>query len=212
MYQSQNNETEIVLSYFNERTSEIPNPCVLSIGENDGFTLSNSYDLIMCGWNAVLLEPSVKAFEKMLKLHLGNNNVVCLNYGIADESGTFQFHESGSYKHQGKDISLFSSLLETEKKRWGNEVEFEEVFAHFKTFEDFYNESPYKKFDYITIDAEGFDWYILKQIDLEKVNCQLLCIEHNGISHLIEFYRNYGKQFGLSEISINPENILLAKI
>jgi len=40
--------------------------------------------------------------------------------------------------------------------------------------------SKIKKFDFISIDAEGHDLEILRQMDLKALGCQMLCIEHGG--------------------------------
>jgi hypothetical protein len=37
-----------------------------------------------------------------------------------------------------------------------------------------------EKFNFITIDAEGYDLCILKQMDLVALGCECLIIEHNG--------------------------------
>jgi FkbM family methyltransferase len=204
----QNNEIEVVLGYFSNLPAQTR--CVLSIGENDGITFSNSYDLIQSGWEAVLIEPSPKAFERMQKLHIENKNVICLNYGIANESGEFVFNESSAYK-QGQDVALVSTLIDSEMDRWLGDVNFEKITAKFKTFQDFLIDVPEHKFDFISIDAEGYDYEILKQIDLDKYQCKCLCIEYNGKSDLWNTYENYAKQFGMRMISNNPENLIFVK-
>jgi FkbM family methyltransferase len=208
MFKSQNNESELVLNYFNTNYPNRTNT-VLSIGENDGITFSNSYDLIERGWNAYLLEPSPKAFSKLKELHKNNDLVKCLNYGIASESGFFPFLESGSFNHNGDDIALYSSLIESEQDRWGDKVAFNKVEAKFLTFEDFLNECLHHvEFDYITIDAEGYDFNILSQINLKALGCKCLCIEHNGVVDLLDKYINYASLHGLFEYSRNAENII----
>jgi FkbM family methyltransferase len=206
---SQNDESSVVMSFFASLPAK--QRCVLSIGENDGITFSNSYDLIMCGWKGVLIEPSPKAYSLLKEVHKENPNVISLNYGIANETGDFAFNESGSYKHTGNDVALLSSLIDGEMDRWGDDVAFEKVLAKFKTFEDFLKDVPDQHFDYISIDAEGYDYEILKQIDLNKVGCQCLCIEYNGKSDLWNLYDNYAKNYGMKMISQNPENLIFVK-
>lgn len=206
----QNNETQVVGSYFSNYPSE--KRCVLSIGENDGITFSNSYDLIQQGWEAILIEPSPKAFERLSKLHSDNPSVLAFNYGIANETGEFDFNESSGYK-QGSDVALVSTLIDSEMTRWLGDVEFQKITAKFKTFEDFISEVPEekRKFDFISIDAEGYDYEILKQIDLDKYGCKCLCIEYNGKSDLWNLYETYASKYGMKMISQNPENLIFAK-
>jgi len=208
MFKSQNNESELVLNYFNTYFPNRTNT-VLSIGENDGITFSNSYDLIERGWNAYLLEPSPKAFAKLKELHKHNDLVRCLNYGIASESGIFPFSESGSFNHTGDDVALYSSLIKSEQDRWGDKVAFNKVEAKFLTFEAFLDECLHHvEFDYITIDAEGYDYNILSQINLKALGCKCLCIEHNGVVDLLDKYINYVSLHGLFEYNRNAENII----
>jgi FkbM family methyltransferase len=209
MYKSQNNETELVLNYFSDKHWD---KSVLSIGENDGVTFSNSYDLIQNGWLGYLIEPSPKAFAKLKELYQNHPKVHLFNFGIANETGKFNFNESGSYNHTGEDVALLSSLIDSEMDRWGNSVSFEGVEAEFKTFNDFVSRIIEPKFDYITIDAEGYDYDILKQINLDQYSCQCVCIEHNGKPHLIDLYRKYCVgDFKMKEISFNPENLIFVK-
>ncbi len=67
------------------------------------------------------------------------------------------------------------------------------------------------KFDFITIDAEGNDWNILKQIDLNKVECKCLCIEYNTDFALLNKYTEYVIPFGFKEIHRNYENVIFVK-
>ena len=61
---SQSGQDAFVLSYFNNKRNGV----FIDIGANDGETFSNSRQLILDGWNAVLVEPSPKAFAKLNKL------------------------------------------------------------------------------------------------------------------------------------------------
>jgi len=207
MYKSQNNEIEVVLNYFSSKPEK---KTVLSIGENDGITFSNSYDLIQAGWDAHLIEPSPKAFEKLKKVHEGNDRVHLYNFGIYEKTGTFIFNESGSYNNAGDDVALLSCLIDSEKERWENKVQFEKINAYFVTFEDFIKGVKEPVFDFITIDAEGLDYQILNQIDLAKYNCKCLCIEHNGVNQMIENIKNYCVKYNMKQISMNPENLIFA--
>ena len=68
----------------------------------------------------------------------------------------------------------------------------------------------HKQFDFISIDAEGNDWKILKQIDLNAFGCRCLCIEHNGDDQLRRIFAGYCATYDLREIHRNRENIIFA--
>lgn len=204
---SQNHEDDLILQYFANTKST-----VLEIGANDGKTLSNSLLFIENGWNAHLLEPNTLAFNKLLERHNDNNQVYCYKLGIAEESGIKTFYESGELLGQG-DHSLVSSIDKKETSRWNGFVNFKESEASFLTWEDFLKTHSIKKndFNYISIDAEGYDWIILKQIDLTKHNCEVLCVEWNSIPQMVALFENYANCHGLFEIHRNAENIIFAK-
>jgi len=196
MIYSQNNEQQIILEYFKDFKGGL-----LDIGANNGKTFSNSLALIERGWGADLVEPSPYAFELLKKLHDGNDKVSCHNLaiGLYTEEVTLHMNEP----HIPNDVSLLATTKPEEKNRWGA-LKFNEVKVSQYTYSDFAGEV---KYDFITIDAEGADWDILQQINLANVGCKLLCIEHNGKD--IDKYRNYCEKYGMRQIAINAENIIM---
>lgn len=203
-YTSQNSETSIALKYFKGRKGTI-----LDIGANTGLFLSNSYDLIQQGWKCVAIEPS-SAFEDLQELHKDNPNVTMHNVAIGDNKGKLKFYESGEHVKGGGDKALVSTAVPSEMNRW-NEVDFKETEVDVITFADLLELHPNEKFNYISLDVEGYEVVILPQIDLASVGCELLCIEFNGDKDLARKFTNYCYRFGLKEIHRNAENILFAK-
>jgi len=209
---SQNQEDFIAIDYFNHKAKPNYPKTLLDIGANDGITFSNSKFLIENGWMGTLLEPSHIACKKCYENHLFDNYTCVYNFGIANETGEQDFLESGSHLPNGSDIALLSSVPKRLTERWRNAVTFKESKAMFYTFSDFekYFLMEDEKFSYVTIDAEGYDWDILKQIDLAKYEVQMLCIEWNGDTELEEKYTQYCNQFGLTELHRNEENLIFA--
>lgn len=200
---SQNEEELFITKFFNGFTGTL-----LSIGENDGKTFSNALKLIELGWNAFLVEPSPVAFEKLKLLHQNNPKVFCINKAIGNTNGTITLHESGAHVNGGKDIALVSSLIESETKKWKQSgVNFKAVQVEvldYKTFADDLS------FDFITIDAEGMDIDILKQIDLS--NTKLICIEWNGLDTNYINILNHTSIFGISHIVYKSiENLIISR-
>lgn len=210
---SQNSEDTLALDYFNHKEGATKLKTLLDIGANDGLTFSNSKLLIENGWTGFLLEPSEIAYKKCVENHKHNaDNTFIFNLGIANETGEQTFLESASHLPNGKDISLLSCVPSRLTDRWRNEVSFTEHKAMFYTFKDFEKEYLIEndRFSYLSIDAEGYDWDILKQIDLKKYGVEMVCIEWNGVSQLAENYKHYCAPFGLTELRRNEENIIFA--
>ncbi len=208
MSYSQNNEEKIIKDFFSKEEST--NLTLLSIGENDGKTLSNSLACIERGWIATLVEPSKKAFQKMFLLHKDNSKIEMFNVAIGDTCGEVVFHESGEHaKHlYGENHSLLSSIVKSETERWKDET-FTETTVDCLDIETLFEKSVNKKFDLITIDAEGYDFNILQQIDLFDIGCNMLIVENNGTEQ--GKYIQYCAKFGMRLQETTPQNLIFVR-
>lgn len=168
---SQNKEEEVILNYF----GFIPGT-LCSIGENDGVTFSNVKALIERGWKGILIEPSPKAYAKLKELYKEIKGVYTYQVAIGNHNGEAVLFESMSHLNRG-DVGLLSTLVTDEMHRWRGEV-FNPIDVKIFRWKTFLNRVKYKTFDFISIDAEGLDLDILKQIDLTET--KMVCVEWNG--------------------------------
>lgn len=205
MNYSQNNEQELILNYFKDRKGN-----VLDVGSNDGKSLSNSLAVIERGWGGVLIEPSLTAFKKLSQLHKDRTNVECFNIAIGKENGEADFYESGEHLGTG-DTALISTLVKSETDRWkGSKFDnFTTTKVNVMTWESFYASIKQKTFELISIDCEGLDLYILSQMDLVAMKCEMLIVEWNGKDFLI--FDEIATEAGLILHSKNAENLIFAK-
>lgn len=204
---SQNNEQQIVEDYFGEFIGTL-----LSIGENNGEHLSNALSLIQKGWIASLVEPSPQVFPILQARHKDNERVSCYPVSIGDRNEIVTLYDSGELLGKG-DRALVSSVDKNETKRWEPlNMAFKEEQVMMVTFYGFMSMSGNKKYDFISIDAEGFDIIILRQMDLKNLGCRCLCIEHNSIPDNLAIIREYVGQFNLTQIGYNAENVIFAKL
>lgn len=186
---SQHFEQQTILDYFGNFTGTL-----LDIGSNDGVTFSNSRALLEKGWYGVLVEPSEETFAKLEENCLPFTGKVMLhNVGIADYCGNGAFFESGELI--GGDHSLVSSMKKEETKRWRKKSKPSDPVVSFKKtqipvidFATLLKNSGLDTVDFITIDVEGMELEILKQIDIADLGCRLVCIEYNGKPELAEAY------------------------
>ena len=200
----QNSEDLRLKEYFEGEDSS--SLTILDIGANDGRTFSNSLLAIEMGWNACLIEPSPKALEKLTGEHNGNNRVHIFPYAITKFTGQATFYESGTLINQG-DVALVSTLNAAEKTRWKDaNIQFDSTTVKCKTFADFMVDSQIKRFDAISIDCEGEDLNVLKQMDLAGLGCRFLIVEFNG--HDQNMYEIYANYFGMKLIHTNAENLI----
>lgn len=189
-YYTQNDEERAILEYFGDYVGTL-----VDVGANDGITFSNSARLIELGWKAHLIEPHYEAFCDCSDRYANNSNVRVYNYAIVSkgQDGRVPFYAS-------KD-SLLSSLNKNAAESWGMEVEKRtcEGVSWSKWIEISGNKN--KEFDYvydfdfISIDAEQYDYAILKQIDL--TNVKMVCFEQSEFTkHMVKICQRAGmKQY-----------------
>lgn len=176
MNYSQNLEQEAILKYFGDYKGTF-----LDLGSNDGVTLSNTRALAELGWCGVLVEPAPIAFRKLKSLYESEKKgcFYLYNCAIGISNGNAILHDSGSLLKSG-DTSLVSTLVPAEKKRFESVLTYEEVEVKVYRWKTFLNRLTIKKFDFVSIDCEGLDLDILKQMDLDALEVKVLCIEFNG--------------------------------
>ncbi len=196
---SQNNEEQIIIDYFGDYKGNL-----LDIGANDGITFSNSRKLIELGWIAELVEPADLPYLKLKKLYKDNKRVKLHKVAISDLRGELTFYSSGEHVGNG-DSDLLSTLSIVDKQKWENSTVYQESKVQSLKWLDFYN---WQIYDFINIDAEGYDFCILKQMDLKELGCKCLCIEHNGHQYndMIRELRKYNYK----TLLVNNENLIVA--
>lgn len=199
---SQNNEQQFILEYFGNKVGTL-----LDIGANDGQTLSNSRALILKGWKADLVEPAPKPFEQLKELYKDNHDVNLIDAGICDYTGLMSFHVSGEHLGKG-DSGLLSTLSLVDKQKWEHTTEYNSVTIQTYSWEDFWKHRGYPKYDFISIDAEGYDEIILKQMDLIELGCSCICVEHNGTA--FNEITTYLHKFNMKALLVNSENVIFA--
>jgi FkbM family methyltransferase len=195
---SQNNEEQVILDYFGNKIGNL-----LDIGANDGITLSNSRKLIELGWGAELIEPAEIPYNKLKELYKDNKKVKLHNIAISDINGEMTFYNSGEHLGNG-DSDLLSTLSITDKQKWESKTEYKETKVKSMRWIDF---NYWQLYDFINIDAEGYDLSILKQIDLIEVGCSCLCIEHNG--HQYNDIMRELRKYNMKTLLVNNENLIV---
>jgi FkbM family methyltransferase len=163
---SQNKEQEHILRYFEGRIGTF-----LDLGANDGKTFSNTYALAQLGWRGLCVDASPKAFKALQETHKDNDRILCLNLALANECGPVTLHEASD--------TLLSSLDPQQRETWkAYGFDWNTVQVQGVTFDVLMD--GIRRFNFISMDIEGMDIDILKQINLDDYEVQLLCIEHGG--------------------------------
>lgn len=190
---SQNNEEQIILNYFGSFKGTL-----LSLGENNGTTFSNSRALLLDGWSGCLVEPTT-AYNPLYELYKDNPNVKTLQAAIGNTTEMGELLVAAD--------SLVSSVYKELTDVWKQQT-FAPMQVQFYTFADMLKKFDTYHFDFITMDIEGLDYSVLQQMDLNALGCQCLCIEYWKYEHEITAYCN---NFGLKLIYKNGENLLFGR-
>jgi FkbM family methyltransferase len=203
---SQNLEEQAILNYFKDK----PKGTFLSLGENDGQTLSNVRALALDGWCGVMVEPSPRAFARLKALYDGQKKGCFYLYdcAIGNNNGKATLYDSGELLKKG-DVALVSTLVEDQKNRFQSVLSYEPVEVKVYRWLTFYNRLKIKTFTFITIDCEGLDCDILEQMDLDALETELVCIEWNGNQPVKD--RIDKKLAGFKVIYTSGENLIYAR-
>jgi FkbM family methyltransferase len=203
MNYSQNKEQEAILNYFGDFKGTF-----LDLGSNDGQTLSNTRALAELGWCGCLVEPSPVAFSKLKALYEKEKKgcFYLYNCAVGLHNGSSTLHDSGTLLKSG-DSGLVSTLVKKETERFSKTVSYADVEVKVYRWKTLLNRLSIKKFDFMSIDCEGMDLDILKQMDLSEVKC--LCIEWNGVQILKTDFDRIMEGFKI--IYTSGENLIYAR-
>ena len=193
---SQNKEEEIILNHFKNFKGTF-----LDLGAYDGIDLSNTRALTELGWSGVCIEPNPVIFERLCDNLKAFNKVIEYKFALGTENKTVMMQMNDSY---------YSTVKQSEVDRWRGSFKFESAEVQMLDFKSFLEFSKYKTFYFISIDCEGLDYEILAQINLDEVECKMVCVETN--SKETDKYINYISKFeGFKVISVNAENLIMAR-
>jgi FkbM family methyltransferase len=193
---SQNQEEIYILNHFKDKKGTF-----LDLGAYDGKDLSNTRALMELGWDGICFEPHPETFERLAKNCMEFKNVLCYEMAMGKVNGTFSFNANDTY---------YSTLINSELDRWKGAFEFKTIECEVIDFNTFMITSPLRTFNFISIDTEGCDYEVLTQIDLDKVGCEMVCVETNGKE--TNKYIDYINKFeGFRVVHINAENLIMAR-
>ena len=195
---SQNNEEQIILELLLNTKGRL-----LDIGAYDGKTFSNSYQLLLEGWNGILIEPAPSVIFSLIN----NTNDIkdrleIINAAIVPtkQEKLLEFNDS-----MGDAVSTSNK---SHYELWKKVVNYRKVFVSTITIEDVINMFG-EKFEFVNLDVEGQNIEILKTLPFNKMNTKVICVEHEYKYDVITDI--LGRQ-GYVEHFRNSENMIFKKI
>lgn len=157
---------------------------VVQVGAMDGKTFDPLHEFInRFGWGGLMIEPVREHFEKLKETYKENHGIVFSNVAVAGHRGTVELFRVPS-----------EHVMEGRVPRWGlgaaslyadrNALSFPEVRPFVvseevpcMTLPEILREHKVARMDVLQIDAEGFDYQVLRQLDFSIYRPRVINME-----------------------------------
>jgi FkbM family methyltransferase len=183
------NVFDLALHYIGRNESDT---FVCIIGAMDGVSFDETRGYIsVYNWSGIFVEPMPAQFER-LKLVYNNTNSICENAAISDYNGSINMLTIDQNAiDTGQVHACFGgmSAVYPPKNGLASEGDAEVVRKYGRlvevpciTPETLFTKHNISKIDIISIDTEGHDLIVLKNIDVKKYNPKVIRIEYINLS------------------------------
>lgn len=162
----------------------------VQIGANDGKLSDPMYPYVTkYNLGGIVVEPQPDAFELLKANYKNFSRVKCVQVAIADKSGTLPFYivkRSAKTKDNQFSMTRIASLNKASIKRGlrkkipnktNPEDYIQEVQINALSFADMLKRYGAGKIHLLQMDCEGYDYNILKTIDIEKLQPEIINCE-----------------------------------
>jgi FkbM family methyltransferase len=166
-----------------------PEAFFIEVGANDGEQSDHLRPFILSrAWRGIMIEPLPHVFERLTANYEGLDRVTLENAAIAAADGAMPFYhvapiageEGGSVPGWYDTIGSFSR--ETVLRHAVHIPDLDQRIVQTQvpclTFESLCRKHGVERIDLVLVDAEGYDYEIVKQIDLATYRPRLLIYEH----------------------------------
>ncbi|MCW3008180.1 MAG: hypothetical protein JWP17_2806 [Solirubrobacterales bacterium] len=181
---------DAVLSAFAQANAARPVTFV-QIGSNDGVTgdplrsLADHHE-----WSGVLVEPVPYVFERLRRARGDNPRLALENAAIADHDGTAPFFHldeqafDEALPNWYDQLGSFSlpTLLSHEDEIPGLRKRLRTREVSCMTFDSLCAKHGLGRVDLVHVDAEGYDWEVLRRLDLDRYRPAVVLYEHCHLS------------------------------
>lgn len=173
----------------------------VEIGAFDGVTADPIHELVCKnGWRGILVEPQAEAFELLQRNYEGREGLQFFNVVIGSHDGEVTLYTRNGGMVQAASIE---KQLMNKPGRRRRELDARQVPCW--TFERLLAEAKAPpQIDLLQIDAEGFDYEIIRSIDFARVKPVIIHYEHMVLSQpdrsaCLELLASHGYQFLLED-------------
>ncbi|MBV9009435.1 MAG: FkbM family methyltransferase [Verrucomicrobia bacterium] len=161
---------------------------IVQIGSNDGKTVDPLHDLIVKNknWRALFVEPVPFLFKRLCDNYGADPRFRFENVAVADSAGNMPFYYiSEAAKRHIPNLPFWYDQLGSFKEGHIKKHLDEQVLPYVETVDipaitlrELLERNNVERIDFLHIDAEGYDWLILRQLDLARYQPAAILVEH----------------------------------
>lgn len=179
---------------------ECDNCTLLQVGANTGGAKHDILDYIK-RWqiNSMLVEPQPDVFKLLQENYADMPYVICENVALAPVNGTRQIYRLSKradlYNREGRPYgtgiasfdqshvwNYFLNTCTSEGSVQEKGAIVESFDVQCKTLSSLIDGHGFTTFDILLIDTEGFDWEILKLIEIDRISPSIVKFEHKHLN------------------------------
>ena len=165
-----------------------PSVFFIQIGANDGLANDPLNQFVMrFNWNGILLEPLPEVFEALKQTYASKPQLQLLNAALAEKDGSQTIYTVRMDDSTFKKAHQFSSFRKDavlSQTSWIPDVanRIEERAVPCVSFDTLLRHAGQNEIDLLQIDAEGYDYTILKMIDFSRLRPAIINYECGQMS------------------------------
>jgi FkbM family methyltransferase len=178
-------DLEFVVAHLMLRKKDI---FFIQIGANDGITNDPLYKFVTeFGWQGILVEPMPESFAALQETYRGRPDLILLNAALAGEDGALPIYtvriDAGTFQ-KAQMYSSFDREVVLRNSRFVPDIaqRIEEVQVKAVSMKTLLAHAGSRNVDILAIDAEGFDYTILKMIDFARLKPAIILYEHTHLN------------------------------
>lgn len=192
---SQNNEQEVILSYFKDKT----NGSFCEVGAYDPKVFSNTRALVELGWSGIYVEPVAAHVEKFKKEYRDNTKIEIIQAALTVEDHDVVFYEC--------DDAVSTTEIDHRNKWEQSGIAYKQTTVPSLTIDKLVTMTV--GYDFLNLDTEGTSYQLFTWLpDGYLESLRMVCIEHDGKTREIIARM---RSLGFGQLLSNGENIIMAK-
>jgi len=195
MFYSQFKQDEIIYNTFFKDKKELG--FFLEIGADDGIRFSNcKFFEETLKWKGIAIEAREAAYDKLVK----NRDCICLNNSLSDKEEDADFLELKGYgiglsglinKYDPRHIKRINQEIQNVKHEGRRIIKVKTI-----KLSSILEKYGIVNIDFLSIDTEGSELDILKVLDFDKYNIDVITIEDNyNDPKLMKFFLDRGYEY-----------------